>query len=98
MGKDGAIFYFLIPLIAARVAKSRPLPSLSMRLPMRRADLIVRALATARRMDAAPARGWLAVDVVDVERCEGIEDRPDYGLRQAGLARALDAEGLTVVG
>jgi hypothetical protein len=36
--------------------------------------------------------------VVDVERCEGIEDRLDYGLRQAGLARALDAEGLTVVG
>jgi hypothetical protein len=39
--------------------------------------------------------------VVDVERCEGIEDRLDYGRRRGdtpGLARALDAEGLTVVG
>jgi hypothetical protein len=39
--------------------------------------------------------------VVDVERCEGIEDRLDYGLQRgdaAGLARALDAEGLPVVG
>jgi hypothetical protein len=39
--------------------------------------------------------------VVDVERCEGIEDRLDYGLQRgdaAGLARALDADGLTVVG
>ena len=35
MGKGGAIFYFLILSIAARVAKSRPLPSLSMRSPMR---------------------------------------------------------------
>jgi hypothetical protein len=43
----------------------------------------------------------LHVDVVDVERCEGIEDRLDYGRRRgdaAGLTRALDAEGLTVVG
>jgi hypothetical protein len=39
--------------------------------------------------------------VVDAERREGIEDRLDYGRRRgdaAGLARALDAEGLTVVG
>ena len=49
-------------------------------------------------MGAAPDQGWLTVYVVDVERCEGIEDRLDYGLRQAGLARALDAEGLTVGG
>jgi hypothetical protein len=39
--------------------------------------------------------------VVDAERREGFEDRLDYGRRRGdavGLARALDAEGLTVVG
>jgi hypothetical protein len=40
--------------------------------------------------------GW-HVDVVDVERCKGIEDHFDYGA-EAGLARTLDAEELTVVG
>ena len=49
-------------------------------------------------MGAAPDQGWLTVYAVDLERCEGIEDRLNYGRRQAGLARALDAEGLTVVG
>jgi len=55
--------------------------------------LIVRAPATAR----CTARGGWHVDVVDAERCERIEDGVDFGLRRgdaAGLARALDAEGL----
>jgi hypothetical protein len=55
--------------------------------------LIVRAPATAR---CTGSSGW-HVDVVDAERCERIEDGVDYGLRRgdaAGLARALDAEGL----
>ena len=37
---------------------------------------------------------------VDAERCEGIEDRLDYGRWRgdaAGLARILDSEGLIVV-
>jgi hypothetical protein len=66
-----------------------------------RADLIVRAPATVRCTGAIPARGGWHVDVVDAERREGIEDRLDYGRWRgdtAGLARTLDAEGLTVVG
>jgi hypothetical protein len=56
-----------------------------------------------RAGDGAPHvfGGSWHVDVVDAERRERIEDGVDYGLRRgdaAGLAPALDAEGLTVVG
>ena len=55
--------------------------------------MIVRAPATAR---CTRSSSW-HVDVVDAKRCEYIEDGVDYGLRRgdaAGLAGALDAEGL----